>query len=71
MYLTPAGRRARGDLLDEMDDVVILVEPTQWLSWDLTGFMDRLAGRTSTPSPPTTGPQRQLTGEQVPTFTQS
>lgn len=44
-YLTPAGQRACGDLLDEMDDVAILVVPTHWLSWDLANFVKALAAR--------------------------
>lgn len=44
-YLTARGQEACGDLLDEMDDIVIVVEPTHWLSWDLTAFMDNLAAR--------------------------
>jgi PPOX class probable F420-dependent enzyme len=49
-YLTPAGRRACDGLLDEMDDVIILIEPTRWLSWDLTAFMDDLVARGVDPS---------------------
>ncbi len=44
-YLTEGGQEACGRLLDEMDDVIILVEPTHWLSWDLTAFMEDLATR--------------------------
>jgi len=44
-YLTARGQEACGDLLDEMDDVVILVEPAHWLSWDLAAFVEGLAGR--------------------------
>ncbi len=44
-YLTPGGQQACGDLLDEMDDVAIVVTPTDWLSWDLTAFMEALAMR--------------------------
>jgi len=44
-YFTARGQEACGGLLDEMDDVVILVEPTHWLSWDLTSFMENLAAR--------------------------
>ena len=44
-YLTPAGRQACEQLLDEMDDVIILVEPTHWLSWDLTAFMEGVAAQ--------------------------
>lgn len=44
-YLTASGRQACGQLLDEMDDVIIVVEPRQWLSWDLTDFMETLATR--------------------------
>ncbi len=44
-YLTAAGQAACCDLLDEMDDVIILVEPTHWLTWDLTVFMEDLATR--------------------------
>jgi len=42
-YLTERGQEACGALLDEMDDVIILVEPTHWLSWDLGVFMETLA----------------------------
>jgi hypothetical protein len=44
-YLTPQGRQVCDDLLDEMDDVIIVVHPTHWLSWDLTSFMEALATR--------------------------
>ena len=44
-YLTARGQQACGDLLDEMDDVIILVEHPHWLSWDLTAFMEDLATR--------------------------
>lgn len=44
-YLTARGQEACGEFLDEMDDVVVAVEPTRWLSWDLTAFMEGLAGR--------------------------
>lgn len=44
-YLPDTGQKACGDLLDEMDDVIIVVEPTHWLSWDLTAFMECLAAR--------------------------
>ena len=44
-YLTPRGQQSCGDLLDEMDDVTILVEPRFWLGWDLTTFMEALATR--------------------------
>ena len=49
-YLTPAGRQACGQLLDEMDDVIILVDPTQWLSWNFAAFMERLAARDVDPT---------------------
>jgi PPOX class probable F420-dependent enzyme len=44
-YLTPEGRKACGQLLDEMDDVIVLVEPTHWRTWDLAAFMEVLAAR--------------------------
>lgn len=44
-YLTQSGQRACGGLLDEMDDVAIIVTPTDWLSWDLAPFMQALVAR--------------------------
>lgn len=49
-YLTAAGRAACDLLLDEMDDVTIVIEPTRWLSWDLTAFVDRLVSDGVDPS---------------------
>lgn len=44
-YLTAVGRQSCEELLNAMDDVTILVEPTHWVSWDLTAFMEGLATR--------------------------
>lgn len=44
-YLTASGQQACSGLLDEMDDLTIVITPTNWLSWDLTAFMESLATR--------------------------
>ena len=44
-YFTARGQEVIGDFMDELDDVVVLIEPTHWLSWDLTGFMHAVAAR--------------------------
>ena len=44
-YFTARGQEVIGDFMDELDDVVVLIEPTQWLSWDLTGFMHAVRPR--------------------------
>jgi hypothetical protein len=45
-YLTDHGQRACGDLLAELDDdITIVVTPTRWLGWDMTGLLENLAAR--------------------------
>lgn len=44
-YLTEHGQRACGDLLAELDDITIVVTPTRWLGWDMTGLLENLAAR--------------------------
>lgn len=44
-YLTPAGRAASDARLDEMDDSLVVVEPTRWLSWGIGRFMASLAAQ--------------------------
>jgi len=44
-YLTDHGQRACGDFLTELDDITIVVTPTLWLGWDMTGLLGSLAAR--------------------------
>ncbi|MGH9277273.1 MAG: hypothetical protein ACRD12_04105 [Acidimicrobiales bacterium] len=42
-YLTDDGQRACGALLAELDDITIVVAPSRWLGWDMTGLLESLA----------------------------
>ncbi|MGH9156279.1 MAG: pyridoxamine 5'-phosphate oxidase family protein [Acidimicrobiales bacterium] len=42
-YLTDDGERACGALLAELDDITIVIAPSRWLGWDMTGLLEGLA----------------------------